>query len=138
MPYGTASSPIVDPNLQLQNEYNMAALHVRRIHLIISEIEFLDAAGYISGQSVLAREMKLLKNWYYEMSGLMDGTDNGYARTTYLVPFAEKPIINTGTSHLVPISTELLMEDFKVWLFAMMYKYRILTKLGVDPAHVRY
>lgn len=118
------------------NEINMGVLHIERIHNIITQIEQLNTMVIMSGQPTQMIELRLLVNWYSEISGVLKEKDRNVAQT-YLDFFKKRPILNTGSSLLIPEDTEDKMFEFKLWLFDMMYKNKLLTKVGVDIAHIR-
>jgi hypothetical protein len=119
------------------NEINMGVLHIERIHNIIVQIEKLNTMVIMSGQPTQMIELRLLVNWYSELCGVLKVKERNEAEK-YLEHFKQNPIINTGTSLLIPTSTEEKMFDFKLWLFDMMYKKKLLTKVGVEYGHTEY
>ena len=119
------------------NEINMGVLHIERIHNIITQIEQLNTMVIMNGQPTHMIELKLLINWYSEISGVLKPKERKEAYE-YLNLFKQNPIISKSTSLLIPRITEEKMFDFKLWLFDMMYKKKLLTKVGVEHGHTEY
>lgn len=119
------------------NEINMGVLHIERIHNIITQIEQLNTMVIMNGQPTQMIELRLLINWYSEISGVLN-TPERKGAAPFLDHFKHEPILNTGTSLLIPTSTEEKMFEFKLWLFDMMYKKKLLTKVGVEHGHTEY
>lgn len=119
------------------NEINMGVLHVERIHNIITQIEQLNTMVIMNGQPTQAIELRLLINWYSELSGVLKDPDKKAGRE-FLTFFIDNPILNTGDSLLIPIATEEKMFEFKLFLFDLMYKYNLLTKVGLEYGHAEY
>ena len=119
------------------NEINMGVLHVERIHNLITQIEQLNTMVIMNGQPTQMVELKLLVNWYTEISGVLNPKERT-AAYVFLDHFKHNPILNTGSSLLIPQSTEDKMFEFKLWLFDIMYKKKLLTKIGVEHGHTEY
>jgi hypothetical protein len=117
------------------NEINMGVLHVERIHNLIVELEKLNTMMMMSGQPTQMIELRLLVNWYGELSGVLAEEERLDAQK-FLDHFEMNPILSTGTSLLIPTSTEEMMFQFKLWLFDMMYKKNLLTKVGMDRGYL--
>ena len=115
----------------------MGVLHVERIHNIITQIEKLDTMKMMDGQPTQAIELRLLINWYGELSGVLKVKDVN-AAMEYIDFFSMFPPINTGDSLIIPRETEDKMFTFKLMLFSLMYKYGLLTKRGVQYGHLEY
>lgn len=117
------------------NEINMGVLHVERIHNIIVSLRELSLN---SNQPTEDKQLLLLKDWYSEVVPVLKPKEVTHANEIFLTPFNNKPIVHTGTSLLIPASTEQKMFDFKIWLFNMMYEHNLLTKIGVEYGHTEY
>jgi len=125
----------MEPNYSV-NEINMGVLHVERIHNIITQIEQLNTMMIMQGQPTQMIELRLLINWYSEISGVLKPKERENANE-FLTFFIKNPILNTGSSLLIPSETEEKMFEFKLWLFDIMYKKNLLTKVGVELGHIR-
>jgi len=125
----------MEPNYSV-NEINMGVLHVERIHNIITQIEQLNTMMIMQGQPTQMIELRLLINWYSEISGVLKPKEREDANE-FLTFFTQNPILNTGSSLLIPQETEDKMFEFKLWLFDIMYKKNLLTKVGVELGHIR-
>jgi len=125
-------------NLQGINEINMGVLHIERIHNIIVAIERLNVQQYYNGQPTQDTELRLLVNWYAELSGVLKKEQREHALSYFLEQFKRRPIVNTGTSLIIPKDTEEKMFEFRLWLFDMMYQHKLLTKVGVEYGHLQY
>jgi len=119
------------------HEINMGVLHITRIHDIIVEIEKLNTMVIMSGQPTQAIELRLMINWYGELSGVLKAPEIKEAQR-FLEHFRNNPIINTGNALLFKAETEDKMFEFKLWLFNMMYKKKLLTRIGVEYGHTEY
>jgi hypothetical protein len=117
------------------HEINMGVLHVERIHNIIVALRELTLS---SDQPTEDKQLILLKEWYSEIEAVLTPQQKKYATSDFITHFNNKPIVHTGTSLLIPLSTEQKMFEFKLWLFNMMYTHKLLTKIGVEYGHTEY
>lgn len=114
-------------------EFNMGVLGMERIDAIIRKITEYKAVLYINGSPMHSLILRLLNALYVEVYPYLDEEEVKFVKENFTDVFRNQPIINKGSSLLIPKVTEEAMEDFELWLMKTMFEKGILTKIGESP-----
>jgi len=117
---------------QLVTEFNMGVASMMRMDSLIKQISYLKTIQFQGGNPVLSIVLRMQKALYVELYPYLDEKEVTGANT-YLDIFKMFPIINTGTSLVIPEVTMDAMDEFQLWTMKMLLDKGILTRLGEDP-----
>jgi hypothetical protein len=114
--------------------FNMGAATMGRIDSLIRKISDFKSILYMNGIPMDSMIQRLQRELYTELYPYLNDEEVKDANDKFLSVFKKYPIINTGTSLLVPQVTEDAMEDFQLWTMRKLKDKGLLTPLSEDIA----
>jgi hypothetical protein len=114
-------------------QFNMGVASMQRIDSLLRKLHEYNSMLYLAGSPMHSMIIRLLVRLYTEIYPYLDKKEIKYANDRFLDVFLQHPIINTGTSLLVPFITETRGNEFELWLYKTMFEKGILTKIGESP-----